>query len=229
MIQVIEDSYNHETRQARHDWAEVTGEMRELAPTQLYNTESGKAYATILGGVGYPANLEPGCVIVVGVTTDPVIEVLEFVEHTSIYDVFEQMVKYRRKYRHGSHHAILPHWYGDPDRFMTPVITVSTQMEARRGAGLGLYIRPPVDWADPHKLPLYMWQLRSALGNGQLSREMPATLHGRIQSIQPDMIEQGKVQDYPAVGTLAGLVHSIMYEKPWRRDIDHGKPIITEI
>jgi hypothetical protein len=229
MIQVITDSYNAETRQARHDWAEVTGQMRELKPAQLHDTESGKTYATILGAVGYPAGMEPGCVIVTGVTTAPEIQILEYTEHTSIYDLFERMVQCRIKYGHGEHQAILPFWYGDPARFLTPVVAVSTEIESKRGPGLGLYIREPVDWEDPHNLPLYMWQLRAALGDGQLSKDMPATLHGRIQSIQPDMIEKGKVKDYPAVGTLAGMVHSILFERPWEQDVDHGKPIMTEI
>ena len=229
MIQVITDSYNAETRQARHDWAEVTGVMRELKPAQLYEPEIDKTYSTILGAVGYPAKLEPGCIIVVGVTSDPVIEVLEYSEHTSIYDLFDRIVDCRKKYNHGEHQAILPFWYGDPDRFLTPVVDVSTKIEKKRGPGRGLYIREPVDWEDPFNLPLYMWQLRSALEQGQLSKDMPATLHGRIQAIQPDMIDKGRVTDCPSVGALAGMVHSILFERPWEQDVDHGKPINLEI
>jgi len=54
-------------------------------------------------------------------------------------------------------------------------------------------------------------------------------LIARVEAIQPDIIDKGKVFDYPAAGILAGLVHTIMTEKTWEQDIDHGKPINMEI
>jgi len=94
---------------------------------------------------------------------------------------------------------------------------------------MGFYIREPAEWTERHAFPLYMWQLRDALERKQLDLSGFSLLTGRLQAVQPDEIDRGRVAAFPTVGALGGLVHSIKIERPWEQDIDHGKPINLEI
>lgn len=228
MIEIIRDSYNYETRQARHDWAEVTGQMRELKPSLIHDTRTDAKYAVIAGAIGWPTALEPGCMIIAGVSHGN-IHVLEFREHQSVYELIDDVVMTRKQYRYGEFGGILPDWVADPDRYQALVVETSTAIEKKLGDGLGLYIREPADWYEKNVFPLYMWQLRTALGKNQLDIKQFPDLVGRLQAIQPDIIDKGKVFDYPAAGILAGLVHTIMSERSWEQSIDHGKPFNLEI
>lgn len=228
MIEIVRDSYNAETRQARHDWAEVTGQMRELKPAIIHDMRTGAKYSSIAGAIGWPTAMEPGCMIIAGVGQGA-IKVLEFREHQSVYDLIEDVVMTRKEYKHGSFGGILPDWVADPDRYLALVAETSVALETKLGSDRGLYIREPADWYEQHVFPLYMWQLRTALAKKQLHIQDHQGLVGRLQSIPPDIIDKGKVFDYPAVGALAGLTHTIITERTWEQDIDHGKPIMTEI
>lgn len=228
MIEIIRDSYNYETRQARHDWAEVTGSMRELKPSVIHNIQTGAKYSSIAGAIGWPTALEPGCMIIAGVSKAGV-QALEFREHRSVYDLIEDVVMTRKTYRYGEFGGILPDWVADPDRYMALVVETSTALEWKLGDGRGLYIREPADWYERNVFPLYMWQLHTALGKNHLDIQAFPDLVGRLQAIHPDIIDKGKVFDYPAVGILAGLTHTILTERTWEQDIDHDKPIMTEI
>jgi hypothetical protein len=228
MIEIIRDSHDAETRQARHDWAEVTGQAMELKPSMIHDLRTGDKYSLITGAIGWPAALEPGCMIIAGVGPER-IRVLEFREHRSVYDLIEDVVTTRKAYKYGHFQGILWDWVADPDRFLALVTETSVALENRLGPDRGLYVREPADWFENHVFPLYMWQLRSALEKKSLDLQGHPDLIARLQAIQPDMIDKGKVHDYPAAGMLAALVHTIMTERPWEQNIDHGKPIMTEI
>jgi hypothetical protein len=108
------------------------------------------------------------------------------------------------------------------------VAAVSVALEEKLGEGMGFYLRPPVDWTERHAFPLYMWQMRDTLGRKQLKIHHP-DLISRVQAIQPDIVDKGRVQDLPAAGMLGALVHTIITERPWEQDIDHDKPTNLEI
>lgn len=228
MIEIIRDSFDAETRQARHDWAEVTGVKMELKPSVIHDLRTGNRYSAIVGAIGWPTALEKGCMIIAGVGPEK-IQVLEFREHRSVYALIEDVVMTRKQYRHGSFGGILPDWTADPDRYTALVAETSVALEQKLGPDRGFYIREPADWYDRHPFPLYMWQLRDALAKKRLDLSGHSDLVSRLQAIHPDIIDKGKVYDYPAAGILAGLVHTIITERTWEQDIDHGKPILTEI
>ena len=228
MIEIIQDSYNYETRQARHDWAEVTGSMRELKPAVIHNMETGDKFSAISGAIGWPTAMEKGCMIIAGVSQDN-IQVLEFREHQSVYDLIDDIIMTRKQYRFGDFGGILPDWVADPDRYTALIAETSVQLEKKLGSDRGFYIRESADWYEKNVFPLYMWQLHTALKKKQLNIKNHPDLTVKLQAIQPDIIDKGKVFDYPAAGILAGLVHTIMTERTWEQDVDHDKPIMTEV
>jgi hypothetical protein len=228
MIEIIRDSYNAETRQARHDWAEVTGQMRELKPSVIHDMRTGAKYAAIAGAIGWPTAMQPGCMIIAGVA-DGRIQALEFREHQSVYDLVEDVIMTRKQYRHGEFGGILPDWIADPDRYTALVVETSVALETKLGSDRGFYVREPADWYEPNVFPLYMWQLKRAKEQRTIAISQFPDLIARVEAIQPDIIDKGKVYDYPAAGILSGLVHTIITERTWEQDIDHGKPIMTEI
>ena len=228
-VEIIRDSHDAETRQARHDWAAITGVKHELKPSVVRDLQTGDIYAAISGAIGWPTAQDQGCMIIVGITTTPLIRVMEFREHRSVYALIEDVVMTRKAYRYGQFGGILPDWTADPERYQALVTETSVALEARLGQGQGLYIREPADWYDRHAFPLYMWHLRDALGRGQVSLDGHPDIVSRLQAIQPDIIDKAKIADYPAAGMLAGLVHTILTDRSWEQDIDHDKPILTEI
>ena len=147
MIEIIKDSYNYETRQARLDWAEVTGQMRELKPAILHDIETGEKYSAISGAIGWPTALERGCLIIAGVRQDT-IQVLEFREHQSVYDLIDAAIMIRKKYKFGKFGGILPDWIADPDRYQALISETSVQLEKKLGSDRGFYIRESADWYE---------------------------------------------------------------------------------
>lgn len=229
-IEVIRDSYDAETRQARHDWAEVTGEMRELSPAVLLDRRTGWRYSGLVGAIGYPTGMEPGCMIVLGIQSqpEPRIVALEYREHRSVYELISDAVSTREQYGFGLHRGIIPDWIGDPDRYQAVIAAASVALEKKIGHNWGLYVREPADWGEQHNFPMYLWQLRSALEKDFLRLNSLTDLISRLQAMSPDAVDKGKTYDFPAVGMLGAAIHTLMIEKPWEQDIDHGKPIIAK-
>lgn len=229
-IKIIKDSFDAETRQARHDWAKLTGEKYELAPTQLLHIQSGEAYIFITGAIGYPTGDHHGCIMIAGIKAGGKIDILEYQEFRSIYQLIEAAIEERILYRFGEHRNILPVWTADPERFRTIISAVSVALEEKLGHLFGLYIRPPVDWYEPHAFPMFMWQLRDSLANGQMKLGKHKELISRIQSVQPDIIDKTKAQDLPSAGMLGALAHTVVFEKPWQQDIgDNNKALNISI
>jgi hypothetical protein len=230
VIQIIRDEHIQGTRQARSDWGKVTGKPITLKPAVFLDTRTGWRYSQIVGAVAYPA-IEPGCIIVMGVSgePDPAFTVLEYVESTDIYRQIEQIIDIRGKYAYGQHEGILQQWIGDPDRYLTLIAKCSVALEKNKGHDRGLYIREPADWGERHAFPMYVRQIHTALGAKTLRLNGHTDLINRLQSFQPPDADKGKIQDFPAVGMLGALTHTLMIERPWEQDADHGEPIMMEI
>ncbi len=227
-IEIITDEHKEGTRQARFDFAEVTGKTIELKPAIFREKQTGHEFCHIVGALAYPG-IEPGCVMIFGIQAGPLkFRLLEYREHTSVFDLITDVVTTRNYYGYGHHSAILQQWIGDPERYLSIVVKISTAIEQKSGHDKGLYIREPADWAEKHAFAMYIRQLYSALSDKLLILQPHTQLINRLQAFQPDSADKGNLADYPAVGMLGGLVHSLMIERPWEQDIDHGGPIILQ-
>ena len=223
IIDVVRDQFNAATRQARHDWADVTKINQQVAPTYLLDTRDHRRYCRIVGAMAYPS-LTPGCLIIAGVQADPpVVRVLEYVEHESIYGLIEIAVKTRQRYGFGASERILDQFLGDESKYLTLIARCSEKLESANGPGRGLYIRYPLDWIEKHAFPLYMRQLRDALKNKLIEINGHTDLLNRLQAFRSRDTEKGKITDYPAPGMMGALAHTMMIERPWLEDIDSGK------
>jgi hypothetical protein len=227
-ITIISDQLNAATRQARHDWAAVTGKAMESSPSIYVDTRTGLKYTSIVVAIAWPG-IEPGCMIIAGIQADPRINILDYSEHKSVYNLLTDVIETRKSYRYGEHDGILQAWVGDPERYQTIAVAVSTAIERKSGSSRGLYVREPVDWTEKHRFPMYVRQLHDSLAKKLLNLNGHSDLISRLQSFQPDAADKGKIEDYPAVGVLGALIHTLITEKPWETDVDHGKPIMTEI
>ena len=229
-IRIIEDEHITGTRQARHDWAEVTGKEIELKPAIMLDTRTGWRYCHITGAIAYPA-IEPGCVIVMGVQSEPepTFTVLEYREFENICELIDAIIDLRILYGYGKHGSILQQWIGDPDRYLTLMSKCSQSLEKTYGHDKGLYIRGPADWQEQYAFPMYMRQIHTALSQKMLRLNKHIELINRLQAFQPQDADKGKIQDFPAVGMLGAMTHTIMIEKPWEQDVKHGKPYNMEI
>ena len=92
-------------------------------------------------------------------------------------------------------------------------------LELRHGPDKGLYVREPADFKERYAFPLYMRQLRAALKEKALNINGETILVGRLQAFQPDEAEKGRIIDFPAVGMLGAVVHTLMIEMPWQEEI----------
>jgi hypothetical protein len=226
-IKIIRDDYIQWTRQARHDWADVTGQEIQLRPSIFLDTKTDVSYSHIAGAMAYPG-IEPGCLIIMGIRQGPKLDVLEYQEHGAVLDLIEATVSIRYQFAYGKERRILQQWVGDPDRYQPVVAKISQALEAKDGYDRGLYIREPADFQEKYAFPLYMRQLHAALAEKILNINNQTALINRLQAFQPDMAEKGKLYDFPAVGMLGAFTHTMMVETPWQEDVSYGEPINLE-
>jgi hypothetical protein len=211
------------TLQARLDWAEVTGKELTLKPP-VFHHEDGHTYSNIIGGIAYPAAVDhiirPGMVIIIGIEPDPVkFRVLETVESPSVFDLFTACIDLRLKYGYGEDRRILPNFMGDQEKYLAILLKVSEALEKTQGHERGLYIKDMVDYRERYALPVYVRQLLDARKKYLLERpDQHIELTNHLRSFQPEMAEKGRVEDFPAVGLLGGMIHSLQIERPWLED-----------
>jgi len=209
------------TQGAREDWAIVTGQPLILKPATFLHIPSGQYYCHIVGGIAYPAataqEVKPGALIVVGVQNDPEVKyhVLESYESGNVFTLIEKVVGMRKEYGFGQDSRILPNWYGDQDKYQVLIMKASETLERMHGITAGLYIRDTFDRQEPTAFPLYVRQLFNALKIGRLDVMQDKILTGHMQSLQREDAEKGKVGDFPVVGLLGGMIHSLQIEQPW--------------
>lgn len=194
-------------------------------PTFLHGP-SGEYYCNILGGIAYPVSagqeIKPGVLVILGIQNEPEVKfrILESYETENVFKLIEKMVTIRREYGFGKDSRIIPNWYGDQDKYGTLILKASEALEKAHGVNAGLYIRDTVDRREKHSFPLYVRQIFNALETSLLDINQDRMISGHLQSFQREDAENGKTEDFPVVGLLGGMVHSLRIEKPWLEDAD---------
>jgi hypothetical protein len=214
------------TSGARQDWAIVTGQELKLKQATFLHTPSSEYYCNIIGGIAYPVaagqEVKPGIVIIMGIQNDPDVKfrVLDSFESSNVFSLIEKMVELRKQYGFGLDSRILPSWYGDQQKYQTLIMKSSEALEKRHGINAGLYLRDTIDRRETNAFPLYVRQIFNVLETKRLDVNRDNILTGHMQSLQREDAEKGRTDDFPAVGLLGGMVHSLQIEKPWLEDAD---------
>lgn len=222
IIAIEANSHIKNTRGAREDWATVTGNELVLKPAVFRHTETGDSYCNIVGGIAYPTAEKPGIVLVSGIQNDPDVKfiILETYEDANVFKLIEKAVNLRGKYGFGLDSRILPSWYGDQEKFQTLILKCSESLEKIHGSTSGLYIKDMVDMRERHSFPLYVRQIFDTLKTQRLDINGDIVLTGHLQGFQRQDAEKGKTEDFPAVGLLGGIVHSLQIQQPWLEAVD---------
>ena len=229
MIRVETPKFASETMPARRDWANITGKELIPKPPVFLHVSSGEYYCNIIGGIAYPVALgteiKPGIVIIMGVQNDPEVKfrVWESYEDNDVFGLIEKALDARKKYGFGLDPRILPCFYGDQEKYQTLIVKTSEALERKGGPNAGLYIKDTVDLRERHSFPLYVRQLFHSLKSKRL--EKPADsgdiiLTGHLQGFQREDAESGRTENFPAVGLLGGMIHSLQIEQPWLEYVD---------
>jgi len=224
-IKIEADEFVQDTEQARHDFAKVTGHEFVLKPAVFLHTETGQRYCNIVGGLAYPTSSEPGVVIILGIQNVPVVtfNVLDAYEDIDVFVLIEKCIEMRSKWGFWLDSRILPNWYGDQEKFQTLIIKASAVLEQKLGTEQGLYVKDMVDLRNRDAFPLYTRQISNSLLTKTLNINKNGVIISHLQGFDRTDAERGKVQDFPTIGLLGGMVHSLQNEKPWEEDITQGE------
>jgi hypothetical protein len=192
----------------------------------FHHTEYGHTYSNIVGGISYPAAVEhqirPGMVAIMGIEPDPLrFHIIDLVESPSVFDLLTACVDLRLRYGFGEDSRILPNFMGDQERYQAILLKVSEALE-KKGPENGLYIKDMVDYRERYALPVYVQQFLSALEKGILVKpvnpKIDAAITNHLLVFQSENAQKGRVEDFPAVGLLGGMIHSLQIERPWLED-----------
>lgn len=214
------------TAGARRDWAEVTGQELTLRPATFLHIPSKTHYCHIVGGIAYPTattmEIKPGALVIIGVQNEPEVRyrILESHENNNVFKLIERVVEMRKEYGFGMDSRILPNWYGDQEKYQVLIMKASEALEKAHGINAGLYIRDTIDRQERNAFPLYVRQIFNALETERLDVNHDKILIGHMQALQREDAEKGRVDDFPVVGLLGGMIHSLQIEKPWLEDSD---------
>ena len=193
-----------------------------LKPATFLHKEQEEYYCGFVGGIAYPTAEKPGIVIVIGLQNDQAVKfkVLDAWENSNVFELITRAVELRGKYGFGLDSRILPSWYGDQEKFQAIIVRVSEALERKTGVGRGLYIKDTVDLRERFAFPLYVRQIFDTLKSKRLDLAGDMILTGHLQGFQRQDSEKGKTEDFPAVGLLGGMVHSLQVQESWLEDPD---------
>ncbi len=230
VIKIEKPEHIEGTEQARYDHAIVTGSEYTLKPATFLHTETKEYYCHIIGGIAYPTATLPGMVLIIGVQNEPEIKfkVLETFESVDVFELIEKAVLVRSKYGFGGDARLLPYWYGNQEKFQTLIIKTSEELEKKLGYDRGFYVKDLVDLRERFSFALYNRQNSDCLRSGRLDLNNNTVLAGHLQGMDREDVEKSKPEDYPAVGLLAGMVHSLQIEQPWNEDVIQGEAFNIE-
>ncbi|MCK5606459.1 hypothetical protein KAR91_31445 [Candidatus Pacearchaeota archaeon] len=225
IIKILQPKHIKGTLQARIDFAKVTGKEFHLKPATFLNTETDEFFCNIVGGISYPTATLPGCVIIIGVQNEPEIKfkVIDCIEDQNVFILLQKVVMFREKYGFGTDSRLLPWWYGDQLKFQTLIVKASIALEEKHGINQGLYLKDTVDLREKHSFPLYIRQIFNTLEEKTLDIAQNEILVGYLQGFQREEAEKGKTENFPAIGLLGGMVHSLQIEQPWMQEVDRGR------
>lgn len=204
----------------------VRGRKKIPKPDYYVNIETGDEYRTIVGGIGWPGKIEdrdahPGFAVIAVVekseAPDPNFRVLEEVEEKRVEDLIWRCVELRYKYGYSECPELLHVWYGDHERYLTPLDHIGREIR-RKYEDKGFYITPPADFEQPNAIELYAETIFQCMrpDNKRLHLGDCKRLRSALQNFAKDS------KDSPAIWVLGGVVHTLFAYEPWKMSVGQG-------
>lgn len=230
IIKIEKPEHIEGTEQARYDHGIITGQELTLKPAAFLHTETKEYYCHIIGGIAYPTATEPGIVLIIGIQSEPEIKfrVFETFEEVNVFALIEKAVILRSKYGFGEDSRLLPYWYGDQEKFQTLIVKTSGELEKQLGHDRGFYVKDLIDLRVRYSFSLYVRQIADCLKSKRLDLNDNKLLAGRLDEFNREDAEKGKIENFPSVGLLGGMVHSLQVEQPWTEEVLQGEAFNIE-
>jgi hypothetical protein len=180
------------------------------------NLETGETYLWLAGGIGWPWKDVPGFVVVVAVgkmpgegIDAPLFTCLDELETDRIEGLLEGCLRLQDRYGFRPGGNLFLNWYGDPDRFATPVNQFNLKHMKERAEGV--YPTAPLDFQQPNHFDLYRRRIKSLAEGKSLFAGKCTALRNRLQGLPKDQDSE----DCPAIIALGGVVYTFSVYAPW--------------
>ena len=209
--------------QSMLDDAHVTGRPFVERPWHYRNIETGQKYYNLYGCVGWPTVVtnkaksanRPGYLAIVGVikskrpAENAFFQLLDEVESSSVQHLISEMLRLRHEWGFGLHPSVLDAWYGDQERFITPLALRNEQLIKSGGERQGLLINTPRDFYDPTAFDVYLRHLTDALAKGS-----QRLYYGDNEILRNRAGEYSDNKD-PVILGMGGLIYTLISDMPW--------------
>jgi hypothetical protein len=221
VIKLVTHPQSYELRQARLDYAHITGQPMIERPYYFENTETGQQYYGLYGCVGWPTKDtektkgQPGYVAVVGVVKSerPIqkswFKLMGEGESEHIPVLLDSILRLREQFGFGTHPELLQHFTGDCDKETINTIIALRNEELLKKDGTGtILISPPNDFGTPDTFDTY-----------KRSFDWSITCSPALFAPGSNSILRVKHQEYhkdnPAILAIGGLIHWLLTAVPW--------------
>jgi len=212
-----------ELRQARIDRAHITSQPVIEHPFWLENIETGQKYYDLFGAIGWPVEVSektsramPGYVAVVGVVKpkdetkvlqDAPFQLLAEGESRDVAGVLKLILSLREEYGFGLHPGFLQGWWGDPDKFNTPLALLNERLVQKGGEETSILIIPPFDFYESSSFENYCNSFRETFAQGRF-------FFGHNKILRQHM-QRGFLRGNPAIFATGGLIHTLLRHCSW--------------
>ena len=224
-IKLVTHPHSIDLLQARTDYARITEVEMVERPFWYSNTETGQLYYDIYSTIGWPGEVTdstdglPGYAAIVGVvrpndsldTLCPLnanFQLLDEVESKDVPTLLRKCVKLREEWGFGIHKNLLSFFFGDADRFFTPLALCNEGLIEKGGEKAAITITPPDDSYAQKIFDSYVRALRSTL-----LKETRRFYFGYNDILQ-NRLREFK-QDDPCVFAVGGLIYSLLCRCRW--------------
>lgn len=225
-IRLITHPYSVDLLQARTDYAILTGIEMVEKPYWYKNIETGQLYYDLYSCIGWPSEVTdstdgmPGYIAIVGVIrpnvphtepTDPLnanFQLLAEAESKDVPTLLKECLRLRKEYGFGVQRNLLTFFFGDPERFLTPLALFNEVLIEDGGDRNALLITPPDDLYTQKIFDNYVRALRSVL-----LAESKRFYFGYNDILQNRLREFKK--DDPCIFAAGGLVYTLLCRCRW--------------
>lgn len=223
-IELCTSPYSVDLLRARTDYARITRQEMVERPFWYKDCETGQLFYDLYSTIGWPSEVTdssdglPGYVAIVGVVrpnkdldSNPLnanFQLLAEAESKDVPTLLNECVKLRNEYGFGIQRNLLTFFFGDPERFFTPLALCNEGLIEAGGDKAAILISPPDDFYAQKIFDSYVRALRSTL------LEESRRFYFGYNDILQNRLREFK-RDDPTVFAVGGLIFSLLNRCRW--------------